>query len=267
LKGFSAIDWYSTPLYYDLVFAEDTQKECDFLEEALRRFGRVARHRGPKRVLEPACGSGRLVEAMTRRGFDVTGFDASEEMVAFTKRRLATARPRPLAARVELGRMESFRYREKFDLAHCFVSTFKYLRTERAARSHLRCVARTLRPGGLYVLGFHLSDYASNAGDDEHWVARRGGVHVVCDIRSWPPERELRRERVRCRLVVDDRGRAVRNETHWWFRTYDAAPVRALLRAVPEFEHVATRDFWYDWSQPRELDDTQLDTVLVLRRR
>ena len=34
---------------------------------------------------------------------------------------------------------------------------------------------------------------------------------------------------------------------------------------APQLEHVATYDFCYD--RPRELDDSQLDTVLVLRRR
>ena len=68
-------------------------------------------------------------------------------------------------------------------------------------------------------------------------------------------------------LVVEERDRERRTETNWSFRTYDAAQVRRLLRSVPALEHVATFDFTYDTSAPRELDDEQLDLVLVLRKR
>ena len=39
--SWSAIDWYDTPRYYDIVFDTDTKREADFLEEMLRRHGRA----------------------------------------------------------------------------------------------------------------------------------------------------------------------------------------------------------------------------------
>ena len=271
MPKYAELDWYTTPLWYDLVFDEDTKKEADFLEIAFQRFGRVHRSRGGAdanrpRVLEPACGSGRLVEEMARRRWHVTGFDASEEMLAFARKRLARRRPR-LRADLRVARMESFRFREKFDLAHCFVSTFKYLLDEASARDHLRCVARALKRGGIYVLGFHLTDYDWLHCQHERWVGERAGVRVVCNIRSWPPSITKRRERVRSRLRIERNGRIDRTQTEWWFRTYDAAQVKRLLRRVPELEHVATYDFCYDWTRPRDLDDAQLDLVLILRRK
>jgi len=264
MPRYEAIDWYATPLYYDIVFEEDTKKEGDFIEQALARFGKLERRRARPRLLEPACGSGRLVAEMTRRGFDVTGFDRSDVMLDFARERLAKAR---LRARLGKGLLEEFSFRGKFDVAHCFVSTFKYLSTEKAARDHLRCMARALRPGGIYLLGFHLSDYSWPFCQHERWVCGRDGVKVVCNIRSWPPERARRRERCRARMVIDDQGVEKRAETNWWFRTYDASEARRLLRAVPQFEHVATYDFCYDWTRPRNLDMTLLDTLLILRRR
>jgi SAM-dependent methyltransferase len=264
MPKYEAIDWYATPLYYDIVFEEDTTREGDFIEEALRRFGRLRRRRARPRLLEPACGSGRLVAEMTRRGFDVTGFDRSDVMLEFARERLAKSR---LRARLSKGLLEDFSFRGKFDVAHCFVSTFKYLLTAKAARDHLRCVARALEPGGLYLLGFHLSDYTWPFCQHERWVCGRDGVQVICNIRSWPPERARRRERCRARMVIDDHGVEKRAESTWWFRTYDAGQARRLLRSVPEFEHVATYDFCYDWTRPRDLDMKLLDTLLILRRR
>ena len=51
------VDWYDTPRWYDLVFEPGTRREGSFLVALARRHGRGE----PRRVLEPACGSGRLV--------------------------------------------------------------------------------------------------------------------------------------------------------------------------------------------------------------
>jgi SAM-dependent methyltransferase len=265
MAKYESLSWYETPLWYDLVFEEDTRKEGDFLEEAVRRFGQVPKSSAAhRRVLEPACGSGRLILEMARRGWKVAGLDASEAMLEFAGERMKLA---GLEADLRLARMESFRFPGRFELAHCFVSTFKYLLDEKSARDHLRCVAQALAKGGLYVLGFHLSEYGWPGLDRERWVAQRNGVKVVCNIQSWPPSQSTRREKVRSRLVVEERGRLRRTETTWWFRTYDAGEAKRLLRSVPELEHVATYDFHYDWSHPRKIDDGQLDTVLILRKR
>ena len=260
-QGWKTLDWYDTPEWYDAVFDVETPVEGDFLEGLHERWALPGRAR---RVLEPACGSGRLVVELARRGWSVTGFDRSEAMLEHARRRLAEE---GLAARLELADMADFALRGRFDLAHCLVSTFKYLLDERSARSHLRAVARALRPGGLYVLGFHLTEYASRSRSRERWVGRRRGRRVVSNLQIWPADRAARTEDVRVRLRVEGGARELRYETNWKFRTYDAREVRRLLAGVPELEHVATHDFTYRLDRERELDDEQLDVVLVLRRR
>ncbi len=269
--SYATLDWYDSPRYYDIVFDVDTRREADFLEALYARHAvlprgargkRSGKRRG--RVLEPACGSGRLVVELARRGWSVSGSDLSAPMLAYARERLREA---GLSARLARADMADFRVRERFDLAHCLVSTFKYLLSEEDARSHLDCVARALRPGGIYVLGFHLSDYADRGCTRERWVGVRGGTHVVCNIQGWPADRARRLETVRSRLLVHENGRDLRSETTWQFRTYDARQVRGLLASVPALEHLATYDFTYDLAATRELDDRQLDMILVLRRR
>jgi len=259
MPRYEPFDWYEDAGYYDIIFDADTKQEMKFLESVHQRHG-LARGR---RMLEPACGSGRLVAAAAAQGYRVTGFDTSEGMLRFARQRL---RARKLSARLINVRMEDFSFREKFDLGHCLISTFKYLLGEEAARAHLRCVAEALEPGGVYVLGLHLTDYADRTCSHERWVGRRGGVEVVCNIRSWPSDRRRRTERVRSRLTVRRRGRERRLETEWAFRTYSLRQLRSLLRSVPELEHVATYDFHCDIARPIVFDGEQLDNVLILRR-
>lgn len=259
--AFDTLDWYDTPRYYDLVFDPDTEREAEFLEAVFERYGRARGAR--RRVLEPACGSGRLVCAMARRDWEVTGSDLNGNMIDYARTRVVEE---GLDARLSRADMADFRPRGKFELAHCLVSTFKYLLSAKEARSHLECVARALAPGGIYVLGLHLSDYATSSRVRERWVVERAGTHVVCNIQTWPPDRAKRTERMRSRMTVKEDGHVRRCETLWEFRTYDSAQLRRLLRSVPDLEHVATYDFQYDIEDPTELSDELFDVVLVLRR-
>jgi SAM-dependent methyltransferase len=201
---------------------------------------------------------------MAARGWRVTGFDLNANMLWHARQRLAR---RGLRARLFQADLTAFAVRGRFDVAHCLVSTFKYLLDERAARAHLRLVARALAPGGVYVLGLHLADYARDEDERELWVERRGRTTVRCDTRVGLPDRRARLEPVLTRLTaVTPRG-VRRYETRWQFRTYSPAELRRLVAAVPAFELAAVHDFDYDLARPRRLGDDRLDKVLVLRRR
>lgn len=254
------LDWYDAPKWYDIVFDEGTGCEADFLEYVRHRF---VGGRG-RRVLEPACGSGRLVAELARRGYHVSGFDGNARMVEYARRRMDRLK---LDAHIQSGRLESFTYPTRFELAHCLVSTFKYLLSEEQARAHLLHVARVLAPRGVYVLGLHLSEYDVTTRTRERWVGRSGATSVVCNIQQWPPDPRSRLERVRARLTVRN-GRGLRRfETDWQFRSYSARQMKRLLRTVPALAHVATYDFTYDVDRPIALDGRQLDVVLILQRR
>ena len=266
MASFETLDWYETPVYYDIVFDEDTRLEADFLERVAERYGKT---RG-RAVLEPACGSGRLVAEMAGRGWRVHGSDLSAASLAYARERLEDS---GLRAKLEVADMSKLAPAGRvapenlFDLAHCLVSTFKYLSSERAARAHLRAVAKALKPGGIYVLGFHLSEYEDTTKSRERWVCERDGVHVVCNIQSWPADAESRTEKMRSRLVVRQGDEERRTETHWVFRTYDVSEAHALIAAVPALEHLATFDFTYDLESEQTLEGPHLDKVLILRRR
>jgi SAM-dependent methyltransferase len=75
---------------YDIAFDWDVDDEVDWL---LERLG------SPVSVLEPGCGSGRMLEALVRRGVDAVGIDLSPEMLAIAERRA----PGRLRAHLRLG--------------------------------------------------------------------------------------------------------------------------------------------------------------------
>ncbi|MDI1312658.1 class I SAM-dependent methyltransferase [Prosthecobacter sp.] len=258
-------DWYDTPLYYDIVFDAGTVLEADFLEAAFAKYARPAKGH---RLLEPACGSGRLAQELARRGWAVSGFDGNAHMLEFARERLDTS---GLKARLWEDWMQSFTLpkgvKGGFDMAHCLVSTFKYLHTEKDAAECLRRVAASLRPGGVFFLGLHLTDYTRASAEHERWVAQRGEISVVCNTHTWPANPKTRLEDLRTRLKITDSGRTHTQETRWQFRTYSAAQMKALLRKVPELEYLECYDFTYDITEPRKFDDSYADVLLVLRKK
>ena len=256
----SVRDCYDTPGHWDLAFSDETMPEADFLEAVALRFSREP----VKSVLELGCGGGRQTLEMLKRGYAVTALDLNPSCVKWTKRRLDRRR---LSAHVLCGDMASFTIPRTVDLAHCLVNTFRHLTSEQTAREHLHCVATALKPGGLYVLGFHLLPPDAVELDCERWTIRRGRTRVTTTIRVLDFSRRRRIETVRFSLCVTTPRRTIRTSTDHRLRIYRADQFRRLLRAIPEFELIAVYDFCYDSSETLAFNDELGDAVFILRRR
>ena len=162
--------------------------------------------------------------------------------------------------------MSDFRLRRAVDAAFNMINSFRHLPTERQAQSHLECMAEAVAPGGLYVLGLHLSPTAAEPCGAESWSARRGHLAVIA--RLWIKERNLRRRQERCGMTYDiyTPTRAFRLEGETTFRTYTAPQFRRLLARVPAWRVAAAYDFGYDLGSPITVTSATEDAVFVLER-
>src|SRR5690349_18138936 len=117
---------YQRPSDYDLEHVADTADIGFFVSLATRLK--------PKRLLELACGNGRvtlpLAQAGAREGFDVVGMELVPEMLEAARHKLSTAAP---STRVGLtlveGDMRSWRADEPFDLILTPCSSMSHLLT------------------------------------------------------------------------------------------------------------------------------------------
>jgi SAM-dependent methyltransferase len=256
----AAANLYDYPRYYDLVFGSDWKAEFDFLLAVFDTHvpGKV------RRLFEPACGTGRLVFRLARAGYDVSGLDLNPRAVEYCNRRLAR---HGLPKSVFVGNMSDFRLPRKVDAAFNTINSFRHLLSERAARSHLRCVAESLRKGGVYVLGLHLTPTKGTPLDEERWSARRGHLAINTHLQTF--DLDLRQRTERCRMLLNiytpTKKRQIEDELV--FRTYTAPQLRRLLSAVPEMKLIAAYDFRYRLDAPTEIAADTQDVVLILQRR
>ncbi len=250
---------YDYPRYYDLVYGSDWKAEYDFL---LCCFENLA-EREVRCAFEPACGTGRLMYRLAKAGYQVSGLDLNPRAVDYCNHRLER---HGFSASAFVGDMADFRLPRSVDAAFNMIGSFLHLVDGRAARDHLRCVAKCLAKGGLYVLGFHLTPTAGQPMEEESWSARRG--HLCVNTHMWTIERDLRRRKERLGMICDvyTPTKTFRLTEEIIFRTYTRVQFQRLLAAIPEFKIAAVFDFNYRFESPIQLGPETEDVVFVLRK-
>jgi SAM-dependent methyltransferase len=252
--------WYDYPQYYDLAFRSETRPEADFIEAAARKYCRFPL----RRLLEPACGTGRLVTELAARGYQLSGFDLNEAALAYLRRRLQR---RGLRADVFKADMADFSLPRPADVAYNTFDSFRHLLTENAAQRHLQCVADSIRPGGLYILGLHLLPPDAAEECIERWHEQQGASRIAVTLRVLSTDRRRRLETLRVNMLARRGAREVRVRDEFSLRMYTADQFRRLLKKVPDWELCDVYDFWYEIEHPLVLNDEISDTVFILRRK
>lgn len=212
---------YDEPAWYDLLHAEGTAEEAGLLVDIHRLHGN-----GGKDWLEPACGTGRLLERLSAKGFRVTGYDINAKALAFARKRLRD---------VELLRadMTSFCRPDSFDVAFNLLGSFRHLATDKAALAHLRSTARSLRKGGIYIIQLDMADYAHPEDDEETWTERSGRRRVDHVMICLAPDRRGRREKLIQFFNLRGNGRRRLLRCEYDLRSYDLAQWKALIAKTP----------------------------------
>jgi SAM-dependent methyltransferase len=253
-------NWYDYPEYYDISFQSETPAEADFIEAACEKYcSKPARN-----LLEPACGTGRLVVELANRGYRVTGIDLNRSALDYLRGRLTR---RALRARVVRGNMADFHLPAAVDAAFCTFDSFRHLLDERSALAHLQCVADALRDGGIYILGFHLLPPDADEECTERWTAKRGRVQVTATLKVLETNAAKRLETLRVNMLVRSGKKRLRLRDEFKLRMYTSRQFVRLLGKVPSFELCDVYDFWYEIDSPLTLDDRISDTVFILRKR
>ncbi|MDX6770869.1 MAG: class I SAM-dependent methyltransferase [Elusimicrobiota bacterium] len=240
---------YAEPALYDLIHADGTDDEVWLLDRIARLHGAS----GLKTALEPACGTGRYLAGLLRRGWSVEGYDLSADMARYAAARLKKYGKRAV---VRTGDMRTYETPARFGLVFNLLSTFRHLMNDRDALAHLRRCAESLAPGGVFVLGLDLAAYGKDEPDEETWTGRAMN-HVMMTL---PADRRRRRERIMNFITVP--GRKV-IESHYDLRSYDARELKALLAKSP-LELVTAYSYG---GKPAALGGPERALWLVLRRR
>ena len=249
---------YDSPEIYDVAFGWDLAMELDFVESCFLKHALEP----VERVLEPACGTGRILVGLAERGYEVAGYDANPGMVAFAAAKLARFR-----AQIMRGDMATFRPPGQYDAAINLVNSIGYLLEEDAVVSHLERVGEAVRPGGLYLVQFNYGGEPAEQGAFGPWSNARGDLKTTLTWRVVREDPVALRSYQECRIVAERmRERRTIEESHV-LRYWTQEDVDRIVEAGP-FELAAV---YFDRFEEKPLEEPRvgLDGNLyhVLRRR
>lgn len=127
------------------------------------------------RVLDLACGPGRVALQFAQRGARVTGVDLNQAYLDEAK----TAASK-LNARVDwvCADMRDFVDESAFDLVVCLYNSFGYFDDRGDDRKVLQNVCTSLAPGGRFVLDHLGREMCEHAIHNEPYIETRGGLEV-----------------------------------------------------------------------------------------
>jgi 2-polyprenyl-3-methyl-5-hydroxy-6-metoxy-1,4-benzoquinol methylase len=124
------------------MFTAGTLGEVRFLEEEIL-------HNRLSLILDIGCGTGRHSLELARRGYKVTGFDLSENMI---KKATSTAKKEKLKIDFKIKDARNFNFRGKFDLAIMLCEgAFPLMEEDEMNFSILKNAYSSLKPGGKFV--------------------------------------------------------------------------------------------------------------------
>lgn len=131
--------------YYDLLMQDmDYETRADYLLAVLERHGGTS-----GTVLDLACGTGSLSAELARRGREVVGVDASEQMLAQAAEKAAAfPQGQMLFLLQEMGELDLY---GTVSAAVCTLDGINHLLTEQDVRRAFERVSLFLEPGGLFV--------------------------------------------------------------------------------------------------------------------
>ena len=186
-------------------------READFIEDSLG----VAK---AAMVLDLGCGTGRHAIELTRRGYQVAGFDLSLAMLA---RAADEAQERNQKLNFLQGDMREMTFEDTFDGVYCWNTSFGFFEEEKNAHV-VHLVHRSLRKGGQFLLDVVNRDYMMREQPSLAWFEGDGCICMDEMSIDWITSRM----RVKRTMMMDD-GRS--KEIEYSIRVYSLHELGKIL--------------------------------------
>ena len=151
--GRRAINLYEVDAYVAEIY-DRTEAYTDDVEQLRTLMDQT----GPFRILEPFCGTGRILISLALDGHELVGFDQAKGMLERARRKIGTL-PQEVALRINLFEADVIgdAWPEGFDLVVLGANCFYELATAKEQEHCIAMAAKSLRPGGhVYIDNNHM---------------------------------------------------------------------------------------------------------------
>ncbi len=124
---------------YDVFYErKDYRKEVEFIKSFIDEG---------VSILDAGCGTGGHAKIFQDSGFDVFGFDLSEDMVKVASQKLGKS--------FDVGNILTYKSNKKFDVVISFFAVFNHLKSYKQFEIALKNLLLNLKQGGVLIIDLH----------------------------------------------------------------------------------------------------------------
>jgi len=216
------------------------KREADFIEDSLGVAAGAM-------VLDLACGTGRHAIELSKRGYNVVGFDLSLAMLA---RAADEAEERNAQLNFVQGDMREMTFNEMFDGIYCWSTSFGFFEEEKNMNVIQR-VHHALKKGGQFLLDVVNRDYVARQSPSLVWFEGDGAICMDEMQVDWITSRM----KIKRTMMIDD-GRS--REIEFSMRLYALHELGKMLhdagfRVAEVSGRVATPGVFFGADSPRTI--------------
>jgi len=252
-------DLYANPKYYEIAFSfRDIAKEADVLQKCISMYSKIP----VNTVLEIGCGNSPHINELLERGYYYSGIDLSREMLEFSKSKV---KPELLKKTTFIhADMNKFKLKTKTDFAFIMLGSL-YAGNTTELQSHFKCIADSLKSGGLYFLDWCVN-FSPLVEISESWTSEKGNISVKTKftIKMINPVEQLYEEHITLNII--DNGKKIRLSSKEIKRAIYPQEFLCIIKSLNLFEFIG---WWNDWDLEQELGKTKdiNRPIIILRRK
>lgn len=235
---------------YDVIHSEkNSGVDVDFyVEQAEKVDGKV---------LEVACGTGRIYLEMLEAGVDAYGNDISEEML---ERLREKAESRGLDAEVSQADMQDFDLNEKFSLVIIPYRSFHHNLTVDDQLATLETIYSHLEEGGKLILNFYCPDF--------EFISENYGEEIRSDVEGHPDLELVEYNEIvdPVNMIIEFEKKVLENGEEKWSSTG-----KSKMTTKTEFELLLRNSSFNNWNvyggfDLEELENSSQEMIWIVEK-
>ncbi|RPF55566.1 class I SAM-dependent DNA methyltransferase [Aquisalibacillus elongatus] len=156
-------------IYDELMQDAPYDEWCKFTEEVIE--GKEVRS-----ILEIGCGTGEIAIQLAEKGYQVTAFDQSKDMIEVAEQKLNNQEE---SCQFDVRDARYFSYEQTFDTLISYCDVLNYITDVNDVELVLKNAYQHLRPGGLFVFDVHSQSYVNWLIDEEIFSEIRDDISYV----------------------------------------------------------------------------------------
>ena len=232
---------------YDLLNSDvDYKSFADFYEQCFDKYSDVP----ITHVCEMACGTGNMSIELQKKGYCVTAFDISEEMLTIADKK---ARDYGIDdIRFTIQNMQNFKVYSKAQGVICMMDSVNCLDSSSALYETFKCVNDALDKGGVFIFDVNTKHKFENVYSDNAYVLEEEGV-----LLAW--QNFYNASSKKCDLFLtfffeDDNGRYTRVDEHIKQKMHTDRVLSKLLKETGFEIKAKVSDFDFEEADEKKCD-------------